>query len=82
MRPKRAGPLPLPPTLAISSGPRNTLMRWSASSLTNSFGYYTVDKLDSGTTYIVTATGRSYTFTPQTLFVTDAMTNVNFVAVR
>ena len=54
----------------------------AASSLTNSFGYYTVDKLDSGTTYIVTATGRSYTFTPQTLFVTDAMTNVNFVAVR
>jgi hypothetical protein len=47
---------------------------------TGTFGYYTFGNLPSGVTYTISVTAKRYTFTPQTLSVTDNLTNVDFVA--
>jgi len=48
--------------------------------ITTSFGYYRFDNLSGGTTYTITTTSKSYTFTPRTMQVNDNLANVDFTA--
>jgi hypothetical protein len=47
---------------------------------TNSFGYYRFDDVPSGETYIVTANSKRFVFSPKVIFLSDNMTDVDFVA--
>lgn len=51
--------------------------------MTSPFGYYLFDDLTVGNTYVVTVGSKQYTFTPNTrvISLTDAVTDVDFVAV-
>lgn len=46
---------------------------------TNPFGYYRFDNVLSGASYTFSALSKQYTFTPQTIPVTDTLTNVDFI---
>ncbi|HEX8736403.1 MAG TPA: carboxypeptidase-like regulatory domain-containing protein [Pyrinomonadaceae bacterium] len=48
--------------------------------ITNPFGFYRFDDVLTGETYNITVISRLYTFTPQTVQVNSAMSNVDFVA--
>ena len=50
--------------------------------LTNPFGYYAVDDLDAGATYIVTVDSKQYAFAESSRVVTlgDAVTDIDFIA--
>jgi hypothetical protein len=47
--------------------------------LTSSFGYYTFDNVTGGT-YTFSVPNKRYTFTPQTVPITDSLTTLNFTA--
>lgn len=47
---------------------------------TNSFGYYRLDDIPVGQTYVMEALAKSYSFTPRTINVTDELTDVDIVA--
>ena len=47
---------------------------------TSSFGYYTLAGIEVGGTYVMSVGSKRYTFTPRTLTVNDAMTDVDFIA--
>lgn len=59
--------------IADSSGARRTVV-------SNSFGYFRVDDVPTGATYIISVASKRYTFTPRTIMVTDALTTVDLVA--
>lgn len=46
---------------------------------TNPFGYYRFDNVSTGASYTFSALSKLYSFTPQTIPVTDTLTNINFV---
>ncbi|MEP6901664.1 MAG: carboxypeptidase-like regulatory domain-containing protein, partial [Actinomycetota bacterium] len=48
--------------------------------ITGSFGYYRFDNVTAGATYTIAVRSKRYTFTPQTLQVSDNLTNVDFAA--
>lgn len=48
--------------------------------LTNPFGYYGFDNVQVGLTYVFTASHKRYTFEPQMVTVTDAISGLNFTA--
>jgi hypothetical protein len=62
-------------TLTDSSGQIRT-------ATTTSFGYYRFDDVQAGETYVLTATGKRYTFSQpvQVLNVTEDASEVNFTA--
>jgi hypothetical protein len=47
---------------------------------TNMFGRYKFEDVPSGETYIITANSKSYSFSPQVLYITDNLSTLNFVA--
>ncbi|HEV7699944.1 MAG TPA: PA domain-containing protein [Pyrinomonadaceae bacterium] len=47
--------------------------------LTNAFGYYTFDSIPSGDNYVVRASAKRYSFSPQGLSLTDSVSDLNFV---
>lgn len=47
---------------------------------TGSFGVYRFDELAVGQTYIIQIVSKKFTFAPQTIFLTDNLTNLNFTA--
>jgi serine protease AprX len=55
--------------------PNGTVKR----TMTNAFGYYRFDSVAAGSTYIVRAAARRYTFAPRTIGVTDQFTDLNFI---
>ncbi len=50
--------------------------------MTNPFGYYSFGNVEVGGTYIFEVRDKRYTFTPQTLSLTEGLTNFNFTAQR
>jgi hypothetical protein len=54
----------------------------SSTVMTNSFGYYTVNSLLTTHAYVLGASSKRYTFSPDSMAfnLTDALTNANFVA--
>jgi hypothetical protein len=48
--------------------------------VTNAFGYYHFDEVQSGSTYLLNAQARGYTFTPRVVSVNDELTDVNLTA--
>jgi len=54
-----------------------------SSAITNAFGYYTIDDLEVGSTYVVSvaAKGRSFADPTRIISLTDVATNVDFVAI-
>lgn len=48
--------------------------------ITNPFGYYQFENVQTGSSYTVAVVSRLYTFTPQTVQVNGDLNNVNFVA--
>jgi hypothetical protein len=50
------------------------------SALTNAFGYYNFSEVQSGSTYILQAGARGYTFTPRVVSVNDQLSDVNLTA--
>lgn len=48
--------------------------------LTNGFGYYQMDNLTSGQTYVVAVADKQYTFLPQVVELTNAIQGVDFTA--
>jgi hypothetical protein len=47
---------------------------------TNTFGYYSFDEIEVGRAYVVGVSARRYTFTSRLLALTDALSNIDFVA--
>jgi hypothetical protein len=47
--------------------------------ITGTFGYYNFDNVAAGGTYTIAVRANRYTFTPQTLQITDNVTNMNFL---
>jgi hypothetical protein len=47
---------------------------------TNSFGYFQLDGIGAGQTYILSAAAKSYTFAPQVLTVNDSISDLEFTA--
>jgi len=47
--------------------------------VTNAFGYYTFDSVQSGASYVMRASARRYTFSPKTVNVSDSLGDVDFV---
>jgi hypothetical protein len=47
--------------------------------ITGSFGYYNFDNVAAGGTYTIAVRANRYTFTPQTLQITDNVTDMNFL---
>ncbi len=62
-------------TLTDNSGVARTAM-------TNSFGYYRFDNVQVGETYIGSVASKQFTFTPQTVNVSDGLTDLNFTALQ
>ncbi len=60
-------------TLTGSSGITRT-------AIANQFGYYRLDGVDVGQTYIVSVTAKRLQFISRAIFVTDELTDLNFVA--
>ncbi|MFL6373480.1 MAG: carboxypeptidase regulatory-like domain-containing protein [Pyrinomonadaceae bacterium] len=48
--------------------------------ITNAFGYYMFDNVQSGQNFVMRATARGFSFNPKTLNVTDAIADVDFVS--
>jgi hypothetical protein len=48
--------------------------------LTNAFGYYRFDSVQSGSTFLVSASSRGYTFTPRVVTVNDAIGDLDLTA--
>jgi hypothetical protein len=48
--------------------------------VTNAFGYYRFDEVQSGGSYLLNATARGYIFTPRVVSVTDSLTDVDLMA--
>jgi hypothetical protein len=48
--------------------------------LTNPFGYYQFENVQTGSSYTISVVSRLYSFTPQTIQVNGDLSNVNFVA--
>ena len=48
--------------------------------ISNAFGYYYFSEVQAGSTYLLGATARNYTFTPRVLSVNDALTDVDLTA--
>ncbi|HKP68862.1 MAG TPA: Ig-like domain repeat protein [Pyrinomonadaceae bacterium] len=48
--------------------------------LTNPFGYYTLDNVPAGQTYIVTVTHKRYQFAPRTITLSDDIVGLDFIA--
>lgn len=48
--------------------------------ITSPFGYYRLDDLTAGSTYVVSVASKRYQFTPQVLVVADQLNGVDFVA--
>jgi hypothetical protein len=49
-------------------------------SRTSSFGYYRFEDVPAGETYIVTASSKRFAFSPRVIYLSDNLTEVNFVA--
>jgi hypothetical protein len=47
---------------------------------TNQLGYYRFDGVQVGATYIASIASKQFTFTPQTVNVSDGLTDLNFIA--
>jgi Carboxypeptidase regulatory-like domain len=47
---------------------------------TNQFGYYRIDELNTGETYIFEPKSKTYQFNPQVLTITENLDNLDFVA--
>jgi len=47
---------------------------------TGSFGIYRIDELAVGQTYLIQIVSKKFTFAPQTVFLTDNLTDLNFTA--
>ncbi|HEY2848097.1 MAG TPA: carboxypeptidase-like regulatory domain-containing protein [Pyrinomonadaceae bacterium] len=47
--------------------------------ITNAFGYYTFDNVQSGESYVMRASARRFTFGSRVLSVSDSLTDVDFV---
>ena len=62
-------------TLTDSRGSRRTVS-------TSSLGYYQLEDVKAGETYIIEATSRRYRFNARTLSVSDSLTNVDFVGLE
>ncbi|MFN0139259.1 MAG: M36 family metallopeptidase [Pyrinomonadaceae bacterium] len=45
----------------------------------SSFGYYTFDGIEVGGTYVVSVGSKQFTFTPRTITVNDAVTDLDFI---
>ena len=52
----------------------------SRTAVTNGFGYYRFLNVATGGSYTIGVTAKRYSFTPQTLQISDNLTNVDFVA--
>lgn len=52
----------------------------SVRTMTSTFGYFRFDEVESGQTYVITATAKRYTFRPQTVAVTDEVTDLRITA--
>lgn len=50
--------------------------------VTNAFGYYHFDEVQSGGTYLLNAQARGYTFTPRVLAVNDELTDLDLTALK
>jgi len=48
--------------------------------ITNAFGYYRFDEVQSGGSYLLNATARGYIFTPRVVSVNDSLTDVDITA--
>lgn len=48
--------------------------------MTNAFGYYTFNNVQSGENFVMRASARGYAFTPKTLSITDSLGDVDFVS--
>ncbi len=48
--------------------------------ISNPFGHFRFDDIPSGTTYVLNGSAKRFAFAPQTLSVTDQVTNVNLIA--
>lgn len=48
--------------------------------VTNSFGYYRIDGVEVGQTYILTALSKGFQFTPLTIAVTDELLDLDIIA--
>ncbi|MBV9242656.1 MAG: carboxypeptidase regulatory-like domain-containing protein [Acidobacteria bacterium] len=46
--------------------------------ITNAFGFYTFNDVQSGTAYILNATSRQYRFSPRVITLVDSLADVNF----
>jgi CSLREA domain-containing protein len=46
---------------------------------TNSFGYYNFVEIVAGETYVLTASHKRYQFAPQVLFITEDLSEINFI---
>ena len=49
---------------------------------TSSFGFYTFETVASGANYTVSVSSKLYRFTPQTVFVSDNLANLDFVGIE
>ncbi len=50
--------------------------------MTNQFGYFRFNEIETGQTYFVRVTSKSYRFTPQTLSIDGDLDGVNFTAIE
>ncbi|MEQ1765573.1 MAG: carboxypeptidase-like regulatory domain-containing protein, partial [Pyrinomonadaceae bacterium] len=49
------------------------------SSMSNTFGYYSIKELDSGDLYVVSASAKGHTFSPRTISLTDSVTGFDIL---
>ncbi len=50
--------------------------------MTNQFGFYRFDDVKAGQTYIVTIRSKQFTFSPQVVYLTGEMLDLNFSPVN
>jgi adhesin HecA-like repeat protein len=48
--------------------------------ITNSFGYFSFDDIEAGSSYLITVQAKRYSFTPQLIQVTDSMSDLAFTS--
>ena len=48
--------------------------------ITNAFGFYHFDEVQSGTSYLMKASARGYTFTPRVVTVNDQLSDIDMIA--
>lgn len=72
--------------MSTGSGLRNAIVTIAESggqirtTRTASFGYYVLEDIQPGHTYLVTVTSKSHQFTPRTVSIIDNVTNFDFTA--